>query len=84
MTFWKKIIIRKTRDVNQEFCGGGGGGGKDQNPSLFYLFGRKEILKNYVKRMIDPGTFALEFQKILRVTTNKARFALGRTSTGID
>ena len=39
----------------------GVGGGKDQNPSLFYLFRRKEILKNYVKRMIDPGTFALEF-----------------------
>ena len=63
MTFWKKIIIRKTRDVNQEFCGGGGG--KDQNPSLFCLFGRKEILTKLCKKDDRPWHFCVRIPKNL-------------------
>ena len=43
MTFWKKIIIRKTRDVNQEFCGGGGGGVKIKIPPCFVCLDGKKF-----------------------------------------
>ena len=45
MTFWKKIITGKTRDVNQEFCGGGGGGVKIKTPLVLFVWTERNFDK---------------------------------------